>query len=169
MLNRFMMTQLEIVVPWMVVVANIPVQSNEEDFEANKHGRKDWYDDKRGKDNNLYAWIARDEDYNCNGVVGDYVRKHGVLTTLSEIIDKKIEEFWEHVRTMVEEHEKRLKSEEKKCIIDDFDMMIEKLDMIINRYNSEHKMMQEKVNKQLKSEQKKKKMVIIKTSLFANF
>ncbi|KAL4571062.1 hypothetical protein LXL04_017812 [Taraxacum kok-saghyz] len=108
---RFMMTQLEVVMPWMVVVANIPVQSNEEgdsckelmnkwikqgnnpiqfhplghsefvvvefgkewnglgdalkfvkDFEANKHGRRDWYDEKRGKDNNRYAWIAKDED-----------------------------------------------------------------------------------------------------------
>ena len=30
------------------------------DFEVNEHGRNDWYDGTRRKDDKLYAWIARD-------------------------------------------------------------------------------------------------------------
>lgn len=55
------------------------------DFEVNKHGRNDQNDGIRGKDNNLYAWIAGDEDYNSNGIVGDYLRYNGDLKIVSKI------------------------------------------------------------------------------------
>ena len=58
-------------------------------IEVNKHGKKGWYDGKRGHDDDLYAWIARNEDYNCNGLVGDYLRKPGDLKTVAEKIKRR--------------------------------------------------------------------------------
>ncbi|KAL8191621.1 hypothetical protein R6Q57_028352 [Mikania cordata] len=55
------------------------------DFEVNKHGRKDWFDKEKGKDDKLYAWIATYEDYNAYGLVGDYLKKNGNLKTVADV------------------------------------------------------------------------------------
>ncbi|KAI3514138.1 hypothetical protein L1887_12457 [Cichorium endivia] len=131
-------------------------------FEVNRHGRKDWYGGKSSKDDNLYAWIARDEDYNSNGLVGDYLRKHGDLKTVTE--KQKEDELKNSklvmgLKTMLEEKNK--KSEEIQCeisktdhhmasVIKQKEMMIEDFNMMMENYNAEHEMMQEKVNEQLR-------------------
>ncbi|CAI9297946.1 unnamed protein product [Lactuca saligna] len=131
-------------------------------FEVNKHGRKDWYNGKSRNDTNLYAWIARDEDYNSNGLVGDYLRKHGDLKTVSEVEKEdevKNSKLLMGLKTMLEEKNKR--SEEIQTEISKTDshmyfvmkqkeVMIENFNVMIENYNREHKTMQEKVNEQLK-------------------
>ncbi|KAI3811587.1 hypothetical protein L1987_21313 [Smallanthus sonchifolius] len=54
-------------------------------FEVSKHGRKGWFDEETCKDDKFYAWIATDEDYNCYGLVGDYLRKNGDLKTVADV------------------------------------------------------------------------------------
>lgn len=80
------------------------------DFEVNKHGRKDWYNKARAKDDKLYAWISGDEDYNAHGLVGDYLRKNGDLKTVSDI-EKEDEtislKLTLGLKTMLEEKSKR--------------------------------------------------------------
>ncbi|XP_023755211.2 protein INVOLVED IN DE NOVO 2 [Lactuca sativa] len=131
-------------------------------FEVNKHGRKDWYNGTSRNDTNLYAWIARDEDYNSNGLVGDYLRKHGDLKTVSEVEKEdevKNSKLLMGLKTMLEEKNKR--SEEIQTEISKTDshmyfvmkqkeVMIENFNVMIENYNREHKTMQEKVNEQLK-------------------
>ncbi|KAL4571067.1 hypothetical protein LXL04_017817 [Taraxacum kok-saghyz] len=130
-------------------------------FEVSKHGRKDWYDGRRGKDDDLYAWIARDEDYNCNSLVGDYLRKNGDLKTVAEkqkedqVKDSKLVMGLEK---MLEEKNKKSKEIESDIsrtdhhmasVIRQKDLMIEEFNTMIEDYNREHRMMQEKVNEQL--------------------
>lgn len=63
-------------------------------FEMDNHGKRDWYRDNHGKRDwygarekggKLYAWIARDEEYNRNDNIGEYLRKNADLKTISEI------------------------------------------------------------------------------------
>ncbi|PWA91872.1 putative domain XH, Zinc finger-XS domain protein [Artemisia annua] len=51
-------------------------------FEVDRHWREDYYDRHTSKDDKLYAWLARDKDYNSNSLFGDYLRKNGDLKTL---------------------------------------------------------------------------------------
>ncbi|KAK3020254.1 hypothetical protein RJ639_045578, partial [Escallonia herrerae] len=53
-------------------------------FETDNQGKRDWYTERR-KGDKLYAWIARDEEYNMKGLIGDYIRKNGDLKTVSDI------------------------------------------------------------------------------------
>ncbi|XP_009597794.1 factor of DNA methylation 4 [Nicotiana tabacum] len=53
-------------------------------FELDKHGKRDW-NLVRHRDDKLYAWIARDEDYYSEALIGKHLRKHGDLKTVSEI------------------------------------------------------------------------------------
>lgn len=56
----------------------------EKAFEMENRGKRDWYA-QRDKVDNLYAWIARDEEYNSKCLIGKYLRKHANLTTIPEI------------------------------------------------------------------------------------
>ncbi|KAL8120346.1 protein INVOLVED IN DE NOVO 2-like [Apium graveolens] len=55
-------------------------------FEMDFHGKRDWKLEGRVKGNKLYAWIAREEDYNGkNKVIAAYLKRNADLRTLSEI------------------------------------------------------------------------------------
>ncbi|KAI3514139.1 hypothetical protein L1887_12458 [Cichorium endivia] len=123
-------------------------------FEVNRHGRKDWYDGKSSKDDNLYAWIARDEDYNSNGLVGNYLRKNGDLKTLSEI--KKEDEVKNsklvmRLKKTLEEKNKR--SEEIQSELSKMDhcmlSVMKQTEMMIEDFNNDVKFLQDKAKKKL--------------------
>ncbi|KAG8387855.1 hypothetical protein BUALT_Bualt02G0064600 [Buddleja alternifolia] len=54
----------------------------EKEFEVDHRGKKDYIADTRLA-NESYGWLARDDDYNSKGVLGDYLQKNGDLKTLS--------------------------------------------------------------------------------------
>lgn len=54
----------------------------EKDFEIDRHGKRDW-ETKRQKGDKLYAWVAREEEFKARGIIGEYLRKHGDLKTIS--------------------------------------------------------------------------------------
>ncbi|KAL7150037.1 hypothetical protein ABFS83_05G081400 [Erythranthe nasuta] len=62
--------------------------SFEKDYEANHHGRKNWLA-KNEKKSDLYAWVARTDDYNLNNIVGENLRKIGDLRTISDIMEEE--------------------------------------------------------------------------------
>lgn len=124
-------------------------------FEVNRHGRKDWYDRKRSKDDNLYAWIARDEDYNSNGLVGDYLRKNGDLKTLSEIEKEnevKNSKLVMGLKTTLEEKNKRCEEIQSEISKTDNHMasVMKQKEKMIENFNNDIKTMQDKANEQLK-------------------
>ncbi|KAI7755372.1 hypothetical protein M8C21_004312 [Ambrosia artemisiifolia] len=124
-------------------------------FEVNKHGRKDWFDRGRFKDDKLFAWIATDEDYNSDGLVGGYLKKHGDLKTVSDIQkedETKSSKLIMGLQTMIEEKSKM--SEEIKTEINKTDLhmaaVIKQKEVLTENFNRDMKCMQEKANDQLK-------------------
>ncbi|KAL5580761.1 hypothetical protein UlMin_013203 [Ulmus minor] len=57
--------------------------SFEKSFEVEHCGKMDYKMD-RDRGQKLYGWVARDDDYNSNNIVGTHLRKHGDLKTLDE-------------------------------------------------------------------------------------
>jgi XS domain len=56
----------------------------ENDFEMRGQGKRYW----EGRLNNgeeFFAWVAREDDYHRNDLIGDYLRGHGNLKTLAEL------------------------------------------------------------------------------------
>ncbi|XP_057955214.1 protein INVOLVED IN DE NOVO 2-like [Malania oleifera] len=56
----------------------------EKSFEADRRGRRD-YMRRRADGNKVYGWVAREEDFNLKGLIGDHLRKNGDLKSVSEI------------------------------------------------------------------------------------
>ncbi|CAA7408438.1 unnamed protein product [Spirodela intermedia] len=53
-------------------------------FEARRFGKKDW-DGHKNRGHDMYGWIARDDDYNSEGHIGDHLRKTGDLKTVTDL------------------------------------------------------------------------------------
>ncbi|KAK4425176.1 protein INVOLVED IN DE NOVO 2 [Sesamum alatum] len=62
--------------------------SFEKFYEANHHGKKNWLAKNETK-SDLYAWVARADDYNSNNIVGENLRKIGDLRTISDIMEEE--------------------------------------------------------------------------------
>ncbi|XP_059626605.1 factor of DNA methylation 4-like [Cornus florida] len=56
----------------------------EKSFEVKNQGKMDYYA-ARHKGDNLYGWIARQEEYHLKGLIGEYLRKKGDLKTVSDV------------------------------------------------------------------------------------
>ncbi|KAK1571673.1 hypothetical protein Q3G72_021093 [Acer saccharum] len=84
--------------------------SFEKAFEADHHGKKDWYVPNKEK-SGLYAWVARPDDYNLNNIVGENLRKLWDCKTISEMMG---EEAWKqhqlvsNLRNLIEVKNKHL-------------------------------------------------------------
>ncbi|GMP34489.1 hypothetical protein CsSME_00007331 [Camellia sinensis var. sinensis] len=60
----------------------------EKTFEADHHSKKEWKAQKGLSGSNLYGWFARADDYNSEGLVGEYLRKEGELKTISNLVQE---------------------------------------------------------------------------------
>lgn len=58
----------------------------EKSFEAKKHSRKEWISRYGSSDLEIYGWLARVNDYEAEGPVGEYLRKVGELKTISNLV-----------------------------------------------------------------------------------
>ncbi|KAE9461809.1 hypothetical protein C3L33_06278, partial [Rhododendron williamsianum] len=56
----------------------------EKSYESNRKGRRDYFAAKHIGDE-LFGWVARDEDFHSNSIVGEHLRKTGDLKSISEI------------------------------------------------------------------------------------
>ncbi|KAK4487817.1 hypothetical protein RD792_003553 [Penstemon davidsonii] len=62
--------------------------SFEKAYEANHHGKRNWQA-KNGQKSDIYAWVARADDYKATNVVGENLRKIGDLRTISDIMEEE--------------------------------------------------------------------------------
>jgi len=62
----------------------------EKSFETTRHCKKDW-SSRKLDDSNIYGWVAREDDYNCGGPIGEYLRNKGTLRTVSDIVQEASE------------------------------------------------------------------------------
>ncbi|MFS7934570.1 putative XS domain-containing protein [Helianthus anomalus] len=120
-------------------------------FEVNKHGRKDWFDMEKCKDDKLYAWIATAEDYNRDGVIGDYLRKNGDLKTVADV-QKEDELVICGLKAMIHERDKRI--EEMNGKISKIDVQLEtamkQKEVMTENFNRDKEIMQKATEEQLK-------------------
>jgi len=57
-------------------------------FETKRRGKKDWNSMDLQESSEIYGWVAREDDYNCAGSIGDYLRNKGRLRTISDIVQE---------------------------------------------------------------------------------
>ncbi|XP_047311975.1 factor of DNA methylation 4-like [Impatiens glandulifera] len=123
-------------------------------FEAENHGRQDWH--KLGsKGDGLYAWIAREDDYNSRGVVGDFLRKNGDLKSVLDIqreIERKDKTLMSSLTNNLEV--KKLEYEETRKKIStvetSMDNVIKENEEMVHSYNQKIKMMREEAYNHLR-------------------
>ncbi|KAA8534199.1 hypothetical protein F0562_031607 [Nyssa sinensis] len=118
----------------------------EKAYEADHHGKKDWQaTDNQGSD--LYAWVARVDDYNSNGIIGEHLRKIGDLRTISDIMadeDQKTSKLVSNLANLIEVKNKHLAEMESKFCETSISLsqLIEEKDRLLQSYNEEIKKIQ---------------------------
>ncbi|KAI9089551.1 hypothetical protein K1719_029156 [Acacia pycnantha] len=60
----------------------------EKSFESKDNGKTDWKLHSIQPGSNIYGWIAREDDYHCEGPIGEYLRMKGSLKRVSDIVNE---------------------------------------------------------------------------------
>lgn len=108
-------------------------------YEADHHGKKDWYASNQEK-SGIYAWVARSDDYNLNNIVGEHLRRIGDLKTISEMMEeeaRKQDQLVSNLTNVIEEKNKHLQEMEQRCTETSNSvekLMVEK-DKLLQAYN----------------------------------
>ncbi|XXG75209.1 hypothetical protein AAC387_Pa07g3768 [Persea americana] len=115
-------------------------------FETDHLGRKDW-NERKSFGPNLYGWVARAEDYNSVGPIGDHLRKNGDLKTISDLQQdesRRNEKLMQNLANEIDVKNKHLK--ELECKYNETNLslskMIEEKDKLHQSYNDEMRKMQ---------------------------
>ena len=113
--------------------------SFERAYEADQHGKKEWYansDEKSG----LYAWVARGDDYKLTNIVGEQLRKIGDLKTISELMEEeagKQDKLVSNLTNIIEVKNKHMKEMTIKCTetTNSLNILMAEKDRLFQTYN----------------------------------
>ncbi|CAK9188250.1 unnamed protein product [Ilex paraguariensis] len=125
----------------------------EKSYEANRRGKRDYYAAKHTRDG-LYGWVAREDDFNTNGIIGEHLRKTGDMKSISEIEaeeKRKTTKLVSNLTNVIDVKNQRLKEIECKyneTFISLNNLMTEK-DKMHQAYNEEIRKMQKSAREQL--------------------
>ncbi|KAI8525436.1 hypothetical protein RHMOL_Rhmol13G0230200 [Rhododendron molle] len=125
----------------------------EKSYESNRKGRRDYFAAKHIGDE-LFGWVARDEDFHSNSIVGEHLRKTGDLKSISEIeaeCKRKNTKLVTNLTNAIEVKNKQLKEIECKyneTLMSLSEWMSEK-DKMHKAYNEEITKMQQNARSQL--------------------
>ncbi|PSR96009.1 Factor of DNA methylation like [Actinidia chinensis var. chinensis] len=75
----------------------------EKSFEVDHCSKKEWKDQKGIPVSNAYGWVARADDYNTEGPVGEYLRKEGELKTIYDLVQEATQDRNKIVSTLANE------------------------------------------------------------------
>ncbi|XP_050277248.1 protein INVOLVED IN DE NOVO 2-like [Quercus robur] len=117
--------------------------SFERAYEADHHGKKDWLANNDTK-SGLYAWVARADDYNSTGIIGDHLQQIGDVRTISDIMEEEAQKQGKLVSTVknvIDVKNKCLKEMEERCTQTTVSLsnIIEEKDKLLEAYNEEIK------------------------------
>ncbi|GAB4831801.1 hypothetical protein Ancab_005816 [Ancistrocladus abbreviatus] len=90
--------------------------SFEKAYDLDNHGKKDWLS-KNSEKCGLYAWVARADDYNSPGIIGEHLRKIADLKTISDMIaeeNRKTNKLVSSLATVLEDKNKSLREIESR-------------------------------------------------------
>ncbi|XP_020252533.1 factor of DNA methylation 1-like isoform X2 [Asparagus officinalis] len=138
----------------------------ENHFESERFGKKDWQRNRhRGFD--IYGWVARSDDYESSGPIGEHLRKNVDLKTVSDLSNEENRRTGELVANLASEIEAKTKHlHELECKYNQTTMSLDKMmaekERLQQAHNREIEKMQEenrnhshrifRENKKLKSE-----------------
>ncbi|KAL5569071.1 hypothetical protein UlMin_025646 [Ulmus minor] len=86
-------------------------------YEADHHGKREWYANSYDMKSGHYAWVAREDDYNLDNKVGNELRKIGDLKTISQIMEeaaRKQDKLVNNLTNIIEEKSQHLYEMEMK-------------------------------------------------------
>ncbi|KAI4355815.1 hypothetical protein L6164_004554 [Bauhinia variegata] len=63
----------------------------EKSFETAHCGKQDWESTKLPTCSSIFGWLARANDYDCIGPIGEYLRQNGKLRTITDIVQETSE------------------------------------------------------------------------------
>lgn len=117
--------------------------SFEKFYEANQHGKLNWMAE-NDKKSDLYAWVARADDFNSNNIVGEHLRKIGDLRTISDMMEeeaRKTNKLVGNLTNAIEAKQKHLLEMENKFIETENSLrqLIVEKDNLHQAYNEEIK------------------------------
>ncbi|KAL2498999.1 Factor of DNA methylation 4 [Abeliophyllum distichum] len=118
----------------------------EKSFERDRRGKRDWYAAKH-KGDKLYAWLACEEEYRSEDLIGKHLRKNGDLRTVSDIQreDRRKES------TLVSNLTNALESKSKKC--EDMKKNISKTEIFMGNVMVQKEEMAQSYNEEIKKMQ----------------
>jgi len=111
----------------------------ENHFEAEGYVKRDWkLKNHRGPE--MFGWVARADDYRCQGPIGAFLRENGDLKTVGDLESEEAHKTDQLVATLASDievknsHVEKLKS---KCneTTASLDMMMEQREQILQKYN----------------------------------
>ncbi|KAK8935427.1 hypothetical protein KSP39_PZI013393 [Platanthera zijinensis] len=118
----------------------------ENHFDADHFGKKDWAE-KDVPGPGLYGWVARADDYNSCGPIGDHLRKNGDLKTVGDITEeesRKTSKLAQELATQIEFKKKHIEELEFKYNETSLSLnkSMEERDSLHESYNNEIQRMQ---------------------------
>lgn len=118
----------------------------ENSFDADHFGKKDWAE-KDVPGPGLYGWVARADDYNSCGPIGDHLRRNGDLKTVGDLIEqesRKTSKLAEELATQIEAKKKHIEELEFKYNETTLSLnkSMEERDSLHESYNNEIQRMQ---------------------------
>ncbi|KAK6159459.1 hypothetical protein DH2020_006773 [Rehmannia glutinosa] len=126
----------------------------EKAYEANHQGKSDYFG-VEGKGDKLYCWVARDDDFHAENVVGEYLRRNGDLKTIVEYQEEekiKNSKLVSNLSNTVEAQNMRLREMETKYKETSISLssLISEKDEMVQAFNEERQKMQQKEHDNLK-------------------
>ncbi|KAK1386261.1 Factor of DNA methylation 1 [Heracleum sosnowskyi] len=82
----------------------------EKSFQTDHHSKKDWVSHKPLTGQLMFGWFARADDYESEGVIGDYLRKSSELKTISDVLREEEYDKHNRIQTLTSELDKRLEN-----------------------------------------------------------
>ncbi|KAK9066048.1 hypothetical protein SSX86_015450 [Deinandra increscens subsp. villosa] len=62
----------------------------EKSFEAAHHSKKEWSVSESSKSSRIYAWLARANDFESQGPIGDFLRTNRKLKTIADLVQEAV-------------------------------------------------------------------------------
>lgn len=121
--------------------------SFEKAFASNFHGKLNWYGG-QSRGDKLFGWVAREDDYNSRGVIGEHLRKNGDLKSITDI---EVEDN-RKTKSLVSNLSKTIEAKDTQC--KEMKTKLEETSASLNKLMHENKAMTQSYNEEMRRMQR---------------